>query len=288
MLKLSELSYAQNGKNILNSIDLSIKQGDFLALFGPDDAGKTTLLHILMGFLTKYEGTAEVFGKSADTWGPEERGQVRFVPDRILWEPYMTAGDYFRFVRSASPVFDEKMQKELCSELEIPMEGRLLELTYQENKFVQIIAAVCVQPKLLILDEPANFLGTQGSRMLLDKLQQWNRSGMGIVLAVEQYEHAKGFCKSYAYLKEGSLIAAGKVPQPDVRWKVITVEGKSPVGFQKAMDQCIGEHNGHTSFLYRGDMKKLSDQLKRLGSKDFAVEEMTLEEELEMDFSRWE
>lgn len=288
MIRISGLTYADKGRTLLDSIDLTMKPGGFLGIFGPDDSGKTTLLHILMGFRTEYEGTAHIFGKKADAWDAEERSQVRFVPDGILLEQGMTAGDYLKFAAHAASGYDDKLQGELCREFEIPIDGKLLELTYQENKFVQIIAAACAKPKLLILDEPVNFLSKRGYRALLDKLRQWNQSGMGIILAAEQYAHIRGYCRSYAYLQEGKLVSSGEVPQPDTRWKMITVAGKVPGEFQEAMEQCVSEREGRASFLYRGNMKGLPNLLSRLGDADFVVEEMSLEEQFDLDFSRWE
>lgn len=288
MIKISGLTYVDKGRTLLDSIDLTMKQGSFLGMFGPDDSGKTTLFHILMGFQAEYEGTAHIFGKKANEWDAKERSQVRFVPDGILLEHGMAVGDYMRFAARAASSYDEKLQGKLCDEFEVPMNGKLLELTYQENKFVQIIAAVCAKPKLLILDEPVNFLSKDGYRALLDKLKQWNQSGMGIILAAEKYAHVRGYCRSYAYLREGKLVSSGEVPQPDTRWKVITVTGEVPNCFRDTMEQCISECEGRASFLYRGDMRRLPNLLGRLDNADFMVEEMALEEQFDLDFSRWE
>lgn len=288
VVKISGLTYADKGRILLDSIDLAMEQGGFLGIFGSDGSGKTTLLHVLMGFLTGYEGTAHVFEKEAGRWSEKERSQVRFVPDGILLEHGMTVEDYLKFAAHAASDYDVKLQDELCHEFEIPMNGRLLGLTYQENKFAQIIAAVCAKPKLLILDEPVNFLSEKGYSAFLDKLARWNSSGMSIILAAEKYADVRGYCKSYAYLHEGKIVSSGKVPQPDIMWKVITVMGKVSDGFEDTMEQCVSERKDHASFLYRGDMKKLPNLLERLDGRDFVVEEVSLEEQLDMDFSRWE
>lgn len=287
MIKITGLSSRYHGQQLLNQVDLSMAEGDFMALCGEDNAGKTTLLHILMGFRRNYEGTAYFYGKSAGRWTSKERALVRFVPDNILWEQKMTGRDYLQFAKAASPAYDEKQQEELCREWEIPVNRPLLSLTYQENKRIQIIAAACAKPKLLILDEPMNFLGKEGYRFLLEKLRIWNQQGMSILLAVQQYAHARGYCRNYAYMKEGRLVKESKVPQPDLRQKVITVRGGVPEAFRASMERSISSTRGQECFLYQADMCRLPSLLKLLDT-DYIIEELTLEQEIEMDFSKWE
>lgn len=288
IIDIKGLTNLYNRKEMLQQVDLEVKKGDFVAIIGADDSGKTTLLHIIMGFIRKYQGNVQVLGKQPDNWNREDRSRIRYVPDNILWERNMSVDEYLKMAKTNSSYYNEELQNELCEEWEIPLQDELLNLTYQENKFVQIIAAVCAQPELLILDEPMNFLGTQGYRQLLDKLKQWNEAGMTILVAAERYEHVRGYCTSYAFLREGILEPLQKVPEVDKRWKVITVFGEVADSFRRAMDQCIREDYGRTVFLYTEDMDKLPELLKRLRPMDFIVEEMTLEEEVEEDYSRWE
>lgn len=288
MIKIDNLSNTYINKPMLKNISLSIKEGDFFALFGEDDAGKTTLLHILMGFQTKYQGTAHIFGKSAADWTNEERSQVRFVPDNIVWEQHMTGADYLRFSHSHCANYDEKLQKELCKEWELPLGKQLLNMTYQENKFFQIAAAACAKPRLLILDEPMNFLRMDGYRNLLKKLQQWNKAGITILLTVEEYEHAQNYCKTFSYLEEGELKKTWKAQKPDVRWKVITVRGEAPKQFQSLMDKTIYKDVHRESYVYQGEPGSLAKHLKTLGDLDYIAEEMTWKEQWDEDYSRWE
>lgn len=288
MIEIRDVSKWYDKEQILNRVSFTVKKGDFFALFGPDDAGKSTLLHILMGFDTDYQGSAEMFGKKANILNVHERNQVRFVPDDIIWESNSTASSYLKFIQAASIRYNMELQETLCSEFEIPLEEKLLEMTYQQNKLVQIVGAVCAEPNFLILDEPANFLEQKTYRRLLEYLKKWNQLGMGILIAVEKYADVRGICKSYAYLKEGIFVAMGNVSDNDVRCKVVTITDGNAEYLEKNMEQCIEEHGNKKIYLYKREMNRLADILSKSECSDWIVEEMTLEEELESDFSRWE
>ena len=265
---------------MLDQINLHINEKNFSVLFGTDDAGKTTLLYLIMGFAPMYQGNI--------VWDSDKAPIIRFIPDDIIWEKSMTVGQYMGFARKAASRYDQELQSRLCEEFAVPLDGQLLDLTYQENKVAQIVTALCANPDFLILDEPMNFLDSGTYLKVLDLLQERNQKGMGILLAAEKYEDAKGRCGSYAYLKEGKIIASGEVPDPDYRKKIVTITGGRQEGLNAVMDKVADMGEEKAAYLYGGAMEELPAILNEAGGRDFTVEEPTLEEELEEDYSRWE
>lgn len=289
IVNLEDVSIKFGTKTALWDVSFSMEQGDFLVLFGADDAGKTTLLHILMGFDRSYEGQVQVFGMNPADWGKEERSLIRFVPDGIVQED-MTGAAYLAMAFEAAERYDRKLEKKLCDKLRLPIEEPLLAMTYQENKLVQIVAAVCARPMLLILDEPKNFLGKTGYSLLLKLLAMWNQAGMSILLATEEYSHGEGCGKHYAYLSEGKLVRWDNVNPKECRKKAITFRGE-PEGtvniLQGRVKGLIGKRADERTYLYEGSMKELPQLIEEVGARDFIVEELTLEEEINRDYSRW-
>lgn len=277
-MDIRNVSYSYGKHRALDHVNLNINEKNFSVLFGADDAGKTTLLHLIMGFNPKYQG--EILWE-------EGRPMLRFVPDDIIWEKSMTVGQYMKFAGKASSRYDEELQSQLCEEFSVSLDAQLLDLTYQENKMAQIITALCAIPDFLILDEPMNFLDSGTYLKLLDILQEMNRKGMGILLAAEKYENVKERCSCYAYLKEGKIIASGEVPVPDYRKKIVTVTGGRQDSLSAVMEKVSDLGEEKAAYLYQNSMEELPAILNEVEARDFIVEEMTLEEELESDFSRW-
>ena len=296
MVNITNLEVSYSGETALNSVSLSISAGDFLVLFGADDAGKTTLLHVLMGFVTKYQGNAEIFSKTAGRLNSEEQNRIRYVPDDIIWEQ-LTAARYFALWNARSPGYDHEWEQDLCEAFSVSPAASLMGMTYNENKSVQLAAAICAKPDLLILDEPANFLDERNYAFLLKALTQLNELGTTVLLVTEKYRDAMGYGNSYIYLKEGQIKKSGYVPYPDCRRKIVSVTGGNKTFLQEHLGNAIEDafikdqyfETGYAKsvYLYNGEMRLLPNILHRCACRDFVVEEMTFEEEIDLDFSRW-
>lgn len=286
MIEITDLSFSYTDEAVLQNINLSVKAGDFMILFGEDDAGKTTLLHTLIGLLKPQTGSLNLFGQPAGRLSAGERAWMRFVPDEVVIEN-MSAAAYFSLWRTVSPEYDRQLEDRLCEEFHITPQTGFLQMTYGENKAVQIIAALCARPRLLILDEPSNFLDDRVYRQFLRVLRDCHAEGMTILLATEKYADAGGFGNCYAYLKAGFIKKCAAIPIQDRRYKVVTIEGGDREVLSKYMNG-YEEAEDHKICLYMEDMTKLPLILHRTGGRDFIVEETTLEEELDRDFSRWE
>lgn len=289
IVNLENISKKFGLNTALQNVSFSMEQGDFLLLFGEDDAGKTTLLRILTGFDREYEGKAQVLGLNPVDFRKEERSLIRFVPDGIVQED-MTGAAYLAMAAKATDRYDRKLEQKLCDKLLLPIGEQLLSMTYQENKLIQIAAAVCARPMLLILDEPANFLGKTGYSLLLKLLGMWNRAGMSILLATEKYSHGERMGNYYAYLKEGELVKWDRVNLRERRKKAVTLRGVPEDAekiLQGRMQGMIGKRPGEITYLYEDAMEELPQLISRIGPRDFIVEELTLEEEMNQDYSRW-
>ena len=160
-------------------------------------------------------------------------------------------------------------------------------MTYEENKLVQIIGAICAKPKLLIMDEPKNYLTTEKYRMVLEDLSRLNRNGVTIVMAVDKFNDLKGYCNRYAYLKEGALAGKGKIPGRISKIKIVTVRNGNIKLIEKYMAKCIAVRRDERIYLYKGDVQMLFAVLYKADCEDCMIEDMTLEERIDRDFSRW-
>lgn len=291
IVSLEKISRKSGVKTILQDVGFSMEQGDFLILFGPDGAGKTSLLRILMGFDCDYEGQVHVLGRKPADWRREERGIIRFVPDSIVQED-MTGEAYLAMAKKAAERYDRKLEMELCGRLKLPIESRLPAMKPQENKLVQIVAAVCAKPMLLILDEPENFLDRKSSSLFLKLLTMWNQAGMSILLTAKTYQCCEGCGTHYAYLTEGKLMKWDSVNPRENRKKAVTLRGlpkeAEEILLQGRIGKVIGKRFKEWIYLYEGAAEELPLLLSRVGVRDFLVEELTLEEEIRQDYSRWE
>ncbi len=268
MIQMNNISNQYGTRKVLQGVSLSVGKGEFWVLFGADDAGKTTLLHLLMGYNTSYTGQLALLGSRPNWMGRQQRERVRFVPDDLLWEDTMTSADFFRYAGNASARYDVKTQQMLSDFFKLPAQRVLTDLSYQENKLIQIVAALAARPEVLILDEPMNLLEPDVWRKVLSCITFFQKQGMAVLMTAVDYEDALGQSSHYAYLLEGRLIT-GEVREDTGTAKRVT-----------AIREDVRQ-----SALYEGDVSKLQDVLINAGFQDWTIENMTLREELDMRYA---
>ena len=288
MLNVENVSYNYGSYKAIENINFNVKKGDFLGLVGEDEAGKTTLLHIVLGLQGRYTGGISLTEMVGEEKLPLDLKKVRFVPDDIIDEEQMNAKGYLNYMCKLADDYDIELQNELCEKFSVNIEEKLLDMTYQDNKLVQLIAAICAKPQLLLLDEPFNFLSKSTYYRIMDYVKKLNEEGMTVIVAVEKFEHIRFFCKSYVYLYEGEVKAYGNVTDEDVYSKVVTIFDCKEKLSEDKMEKLITSNYGRDVYLYDGDMDNLLDILHHTKCRDWLVEEMTLEEKIHMDFKRWE
>lgn len=266
MIKASKITTKVNGIPKLNEASLFVKEGDFCVLFGDDGVGKTSLLHIILGFNVSFNGQVTIFDKKPNYIGKEDREKVRFVPDDIVWERRLTGEQYLQNLSEMTSGYSKALQDAMCSRFEIELKQKVMEMSEEENKLLQIIGAVCAGPRLLILDEPLNYLNDDKYHEMLKALAKFNRSGMTILLVVKEAEDACGYGKRYACMSGGKIISTGAMPRTIEQAKKVTV---TKDGVDKP-------------YIYKGDVSKIGSILKRAGFDDWTIENITFREELEL------
>ena len=79
IVEMRDVTFAYNGETVLQDVNLSIREGDFVAVIGPNGGGKTTLVKLMLGILRPDRGTIRVFG----THPGEAASRIGYVPQEI-------------------------------------------------------------------------------------------------------------------------------------------------------------------------------------------------------------
>lgn len=161
VIEASDLAFAYNSAFVLKEVSFSVAQGEFIGIFGPNGGGKTTLLHLLMGFLKPTHGKISIFGKSPK----EARPRMAWVPqifnfDRnfpISVKEVVLAGRLFHthwhgyFQKEDIQIMEEALEQVgMKAYLNVPYSS----LSGGQAQRVLIARALASQPDLLLLDEP--------------------------------------------------------------------------------------------------------------------------------------
>jgi len=212
-------STTENDKklHILSNIDLTVNDGESLAIIGASGSGKSTLLGLLAGLDLPSEGEVHFYGKKIHTLGEEERAQIRrsevgFIFQQFLLVPSLTALENVMLPAELSDDSNLRQQaKELAqSWLEKVGLGHRLDhfpnqLSGGEQQRVAIARAFITQPKLLFADEPSANLDTENGKLVEDLLFELNQTANTTLVLVTHDPELAERCQRTVILHGGVL-----------------------------------------------------------------------------------
>jgi branched-chain amino acid transport system permease protein len=229
LLRIDNARKAFGGVIAVNNVSFDVQAREIVALIGPNGAGKSTTFNLITGVLTSSGGTISLLGRSIDDAPPQEVAKlgvartfqhVKLVPDMTVLEN-VAIGAHLRGRAGAIASMlrlDRADEAGLLAEAARQIERVGLSehinqlagsLSLGQQRIVEIARALCVDPILLLLDEPAAGLRHMEKQQLAALLRQLRDGGMSVLLV----EHDMGFVMDLAdrivVLDFGTKIAEG-------------------------------------------------------------------------------
>ena len=186
-------AYDKSGKTeVLRDINFSVKENEFLVLFGPGQCGKTTLINVLAGLESATSGEVIENGKKVTKPAPE-RGVVYQKTALFPWLSVMGNVEFGPRVRGQ----DKKTRRETAKHY-IDLVGLSgFEKSYPSQlsggmrQRVGIARAYCNQPEIMLMDEPFGHLDAQTRHMMEEELQRiWQSEKRTVIFVTNNIEEA--------------------------------------------------------------------------------------------------
>jgi putative ABC transport system ATP-binding protein len=199
----------------LQSVNLTVKHGEFIAVMGPSGCGKSTLLHLLGGLLQPTGGKVIIDGIDISALRDSERTAVRrakigYVFQRFNLLPTLTAKGNIELAKKIhgngylGPNGVEQIFNMLG--LSDKINFRPAELSGGEQQRVAIARAVINQPSIVLADEPTGSLDSRNSRTVLKILRDLNEKlGQTIVMITHDSE-AASTARRVIEMKDGQIL----------------------------------------------------------------------------------
>ncbi|MDR3435639.1 ABC transporter ATP-binding protein [Telmatospirillum sp.] len=173
----------------LENINISIRQGEFVAIMGPSGSGKTTLLNILSCLDTPTEGKYILDGIDSSSLTEQQRTVIRREKIGLVFQqfhliPYLTALENIMLAQHyhSMPLKDEAMAALSRVGLDQRWNHLPSQLSGGEQQRVCIARALINEPAIVLADEPTGNLDERNEDLVMDLLKQLNREGRTIVL----------------------------------------------------------------------------------------------------------
>lgn len=226
LLRASGVVKAFGGLTVLDGIDLDVEPGSIAGLIGPNGSGKSTLFDILTGYQTCDAGDFHFAGTSLLGMAPHEvsrRGLVRTFQLTRIFRSMTVAENLLVFAeRVAGGAGDEKAAELLrFMGLTRLAHREAADLSYGQQKLLEIAQVLMLEPRLLMLDEPMAGVNPALADEIVTRLQALRDGGMTLLLIEHNIPVVLRLCDRLTVLAAGTVMASGDpatvLAQPDVR-----------------------------------------------------------------------
>jgi branched-chain amino acid transport system ATP-binding protein len=230
-LALAGVSRAFGGVRAVDDATFTVGDGEVHGLIGPNGAGKTTLLNLISGLLRPTGGTIELDGRRIDGLPPNRIaalgvartyqnirlfGGLSAVDNVVVGQHLRRRAPFWRhlLLLPSSRAEERTARAEAGSELErVGMRERAstraFNLSYGEQRRVEIARALAVRPKLLLLDEPTAGMNPNEAGAVARLVREVTKQGRAVLLIEHNVRLVMQLCDRITVLNFGKVIAKG-------------------------------------------------------------------------------
>ena len=193
----------------LEKVSLTVEQGELFGLIGPDGAGKTTLMRILMSLLLPDGGSATMNGLDVVVDYKKVRLITGYMPGRFSLYPDLTVEENLKFFAT---VFGTTIQenyyliKDIYQQIEPFKTRRAGKLSGGMKQKLALSCALIHKPEILILDEPTTGVDAVSRKEFWEMLKRLKEMGITILVSTPYMDEAS-LCDRIALIQQGSLMS---------------------------------------------------------------------------------
>ncbi len=214
IIQLKNISISFDGEKILDNLDMSIRDGEFVTFLGPSGCGKTTTLRIIGGFLKPDSGDILFEGVKVNGL-PAHKREVNTIFQKYALFTHLNVYDNVAFGLRIQKRSEEEIKKTVMEMLSMVnltnfMNRDISLLSGGQQQRVAIARALANHPKVLLLDEPLGALDLKLRKDMqseLKKIQQ--KTGITFILVTHDQEEALSMSDTIVVMDKGNIQQIG-------------------------------------------------------------------------------
>ncbi len=214
MIELIDLAKSFGDLTAVAGITLTVPRGQLFCVLGPNAAGKTTTIKLLVGLLRPSRGSARIAGFDVQTQPMEARQRLAYVPDFPFLYDKLTPLEFLRFTAQLYQMPEKRIEPAIGEVvtrfgLERFLHQSIDSLSHGTRQRVAITSALLHEPEVFVIDEPMVGLDPHHARVVKDVLKERAARGMTVFLSTHQIYVAEELADRVGIIHRGRLVAVG-------------------------------------------------------------------------------
>lgn len=209
MINVQHISKSYQGVQALKDVSFEVNRGELFGLIGPDGAGKTSLMRILITLLVPDEGSATMAGLDVVNDYKKIRQIIGYMPGRFSLYPDLTVEenlDFFATVFGTTVKENYDLIRDIYVQIE-PFKNRPAgKLSGGMKQKLALSCALIHKPEILVLDEPTTGVDAVSRKEFWEMLRNLQKQGITVLVSTPYMDEA-GLCDRVALMQKGEILA---------------------------------------------------------------------------------
>ena len=211
-------SYGNIDVKAVNSLNLTINNGEIFGFLGPNGAGKTTTIKLMTGILSPSTGLIKIDDIPLKESPIEAKKQFSFVPDTPETFSKLKASEYINFIADVYNVSTEDRQKRITEYSTLfgiadVLNSKISSFSHGMKQKLFLIASLVSDPQNWILDEPMVGLDPDAAFKLKELMRNRAKEGKTVFFSTHVMEVAEKLCDRIGIIKKGALVFCGTLEE---------------------------------------------------------------------------
>ena len=212
MVTIQNLHKAFGHNQVLNGVDLDIKEGGIFAVLGPNGSGKTTLIKSILGMVIFDKGSIEVLGNNTKK-NADYRRQIDYLPQIANFPSNLKVKELVKMIKDLRGKASEEEKLIKLFGLQPFMDKKLGNLSGGTKQKVNIVLAFMFNSALIILDEPTTGLDPVSLIWLKALIQEEKKKGKTILITSHIMSFVEEMADEIVFLLEGTIYFKGSIQE---------------------------------------------------------------------------
>lgn len=285
MIEVENLAKNYEGHWAVRGVSFAVGAGEIFGFIGPNGAGKTTSIRIISTLLDPTSGQVRVGGLSVTAQAEAVRRLIGFMPDNFGVYERITVWEYLDFFAAAYGIDRRSRAAAIEGIMELTDLGGLRDrLTGELSKGMRqrlcLAKTLVHDPKVLILDEPANGLDPRARIEFRALLKELRSMGKTILISSHILTELSDICTSVAILEKGRVVATGpiasiqKALQPGLAFRLdVLGPAAAAVAAMEGLPHvsAAAADGGAVRFQFSGCREEVPELVRALVSRGVAI-----------------